>query len=439
MIRNKLHTFIISIVTLVVLFPFPILAETEENSLHYVSLGNSLAAGYLNDGTRGNGYPVYIQNGIEENYGLEVELTNGGVGGYRTVDVLAQLEGNSNNILNAIAEAEILTIDIGANDVLRAVDLENLDESQILIAIETIEQVKHNLKEILKFIKEENPSIKIYVMGYYNALPFYENQDIIQFAISALNNAIKETAQNNGAVYVPTFDAFEGLYEQFLPNPDIHPTEEGYKVIARAFLNKMHSVLHMHQFKGTDGNDGLNGQDGKDGSTWYTGDGLPSEWLGNSDDSYLAKDSGDVYVKSGKSWEFDVNIVGPAGDKGEEGDSKHNKKDNINQTEHKPVENNKNHSNIVVQQSNTIIKEGNNLNSEVSIDKNRAKKTIRQSDKKDEKDQKTINEDPLHGELTSEKEPEPMIKNWLAISYGIATLIFSITAARYLYRIRNVL
>lgn len=51
---------------------------------------------------------------------------------------------------------------------------------------------------------------------------------------------IQETTTATGTMFVPTFTFFEKDYELYLPNKfDIHPNNEGYQVIAGAFMSKI--------------------------------------------------------------------------------------------------------------------------------------------------------------------------------------------------------
>ena len=61
---------------------------------------------------------------------------------------------------------------------------------------------------------------------------------------------------------------------------------------------------------GTDGRDGKDGTDGKDGSSLLTGNGEPSEELGDDGDSYIDLESFDYYVKENGSWLKAGNIKG---------------------------------------------------------------------------------------------------------------------------------
>src|SRR5690606_24575864 len=212
-------------------------ALAERPVLNYVALGDSLAAGFLNSKEFGDGYPEYIAQGIEEKTAYRVNLSNFGVGGYQTVHLLEQLERE--DVQKALKEADIITIDIGANDILSKIgvnfDLTKPEEMQRIVneVTETLLVIKTNIGEIFTKIQQINPDAPIFFMGYYNALPYLEGQDTIEMMMTIFNNMLKETSESFGAIFVSTYEAFVGKYEIYLPNPDdIHPNEEGYRVMA---------------------------------------------------------------------------------------------------------------------------------------------------------------------------------------------------------------
>lgn len=113
-----------------------------------------------------------------------------------------------------------------------------------------------NLETIIEQANEINPDVDIYVLGYYNTLPYLSEgfQKKIIALLQTLNQTIETTAIANGATYVPSYDAFDGRYNELLPNRhDIHPSEAGYQVIAKQFIsilqNKYPPILEEEQPK----------------------------------------------------------------------------------------------------------------------------------------------------------------------------------------------
>lgn len=245
-IFRSIYSFLFSIILILTFFSSQAFAE--KPTLQYVALGDSLAAGFLNSQEIGDGYPVYIKEGIEEETAYHVNLINRGVGGYTTVHLLEQLERG--DVQQELAEADFITIDIGANDILWTIgtdfDLSDPDELQRIVedVSEAILTVRMNVAEILSQIQQLNPDAPIFFMGYYNALPYLDGQDTIEFMMTIFNNTLKEIAESFGTIFVPTYDAFDGKHDIYLPNPlDIHPTKEGYEVIASLFLAEILPIL----------------------------------------------------------------------------------------------------------------------------------------------------------------------------------------------------
>src|SRR5699024_9394842 len=100
-------------------------------------------------------------------------------------------------------------------------------------------EVKSNTEEILKIIDSDNHIVNIYVLIYYNALPHFSDGQLVVIVsmIHEMNEAIENVAEEHRETFIPTFDSIAEKNKEYLPNPiDIHPTKEGYQVIADLFL-----------------------------------------------------------------------------------------------------------------------------------------------------------------------------------------------------------
>jgi lysophospholipase L1-like esterase len=100
------------------------------------------------------------------------------------------------------------------------------------------EAVGANFGKILGAIKSINPNADIYVMGYYNAIP-YVDKNVVAPLLYGLNLAIQTPTDGLGAYFVPTAHLFEAN-NYLVPNSyNIHPNEAGYTAIAGAFLGEI--------------------------------------------------------------------------------------------------------------------------------------------------------------------------------------------------------
>lgn len=210
------------------------------NKVHfdYVALGDSLAAGRTPFGVDEDGYVDILSSRFEQSQ-YNVELDNYGVSGYRTTHILDELFNTTNkkytSLRDSIRDAELVTIDIGANDLLAR--LGEIQKNPAM-AQPVLEAIGKNLFAILSEIDKINPDTKVYVMGYYNPFPHLpeEQQATLLPLLDAFNQTIQSVASTNGDIFVPTAKVIEKHEKEYLPNPlDIHLGIEGYKVVAKEF------------------------------------------------------------------------------------------------------------------------------------------------------------------------------------------------------------
>lgn len=145
-----------------------------KDELNYVALGDSVAAGvvgFLGEDTV-NSYPEYLEASLE-NHGVDVNLNNIAVSGYRRGDVIKQLGEPA--VINMMADADLVTTTIGGNDLLPILKMFDIPYSdfQILLGeagvssfdqttafskygVQTLsnEEVKESLLASLKLITE---------------------------------------------------------------------------------------------------------------------------------------------------------------------------------------------------------------------------------------------------------------------------------------------
>src|SRR5699024_6595715 len=114
---------------LLVFAPISVLADTnEKEKVNYVALGDSLAAGMLYDRSSGTGYVDYITEDLNS-YVYNVNLENKGVPGYTTLDILGELDdGVNENVMVDLKNAHIITLSVGANDLLNALEISKIKQ-----------------------------------------------------------------------------------------------------------------------------------------------------------------------------------------------------------------------------------------------------------------------------------------------------------------------
>lgn len=234
MIVIKKLSKILIVVALLTALPLGVLAHEKE--IDYVALGDSLAAGYTPDYGIDMGYPEYLAKRFEQSQ-YTVDLKNFGVGGYTSHHLLGDIIYNP-TVQAAIREAELVTIDIGANDLLGA-----LRVNPALVG-SALQSVTINIHTILMTIDQLNPNAKVYVMGYYNPFPHWPMEQQVMFLplLDTLNSIIQSAAVSNGDTFVPTEKVIAKKHVKYLTNPtDIHLSKEGYQVLAKEFWKAIDS------------------------------------------------------------------------------------------------------------------------------------------------------------------------------------------------------
>jgi lysophospholipase L1-like esterase len=225
--------------SLIVSIPFSASAKNiNKEHFDYVALGDSLAAGQTPMKSLDKGYVDYLTSRFEQSQ-YNVELDNFGMSGYKTTNILNELFNPLNeknaSLLESISEAELVTIDIGANDLLAQLDAIQKNPA---LAQTVLEGIGKNLFAILSRIDSINPGTKVYVMGYYNPFPHLPEaqQAALLPLLDALNQTIQNMAMMNGDIFVPTANVIGKHEKEYLPNPaDIHLSLEGYQVVAKEF------------------------------------------------------------------------------------------------------------------------------------------------------------------------------------------------------------
>lgn len=254
--------------------------------IDYVALGDSIAAGVRATYGQLPGWELESDFGYTDQ--LAANLADEGVLGKfdetysvsgMTAANLAQITSTAKGQgLARLKTAEIVTLRVGADDLLGllydyfdycvANELTPTQEGamaaleQILMDFDTTSVLLYNnLVTILQNVMAANDQVQVYVMGYYNPLPFitieYGGMTItLDIAAQAINDIIfgaimAVDPMGTNISYVDTLTAINDGYWQYAyvngylladtgsGFPDIHPTETGYQVIATNFWDEI--------------------------------------------------------------------------------------------------------------------------------------------------------------------------------------------------------
>lgn len=246
-IRNLLILVFILIVVYIIYSTF----SPNKSKLNYVALGDSIAEGMNCYNIVDYGYADYIMDHLKNNKRLGTYTKGFSKSGYTTEDLAEDIDNNKNiidlktnetiNIRRALRESDIVTISIGANDLIKglsivefATKLTDLDETK-----EEIDEIADEVESLIISIKQYAKG-QIILIGYYNPLPTYKfaKSQIDEIVIYA-NNKYKEIADKLEIDHINIFELFDAN-PKFLPNSsNIHPNIKGYEAISKEIIKKI--------------------------------------------------------------------------------------------------------------------------------------------------------------------------------------------------------
>ena len=245
---------------------------TDNKNMIYIALGDSLTKGYgLADADNDRFSAVVAQKlnaagigCIERNYGVN-GLTSG--------ELLDMINGGKIGMLDY---ADIITVDIGANDVLHAADeliytnlagntLSADDYSAVCTEEETsLAQCKENTEAIIKALRAVNDHALIVMFTIYNP---YRNVDLDLMVegenltlagftdnlVKRLNENIKDIAYEQVCIVGDWYTAFEinpnnlvnaSYGDGVTTNFDIHPNRDGHAVMGEVCYQAVKSSIN---------------------------------------------------------------------------------------------------------------------------------------------------------------------------------------------------
>jgi lysophospholipase L1-like esterase len=206
----------------------------------YMALGDSLTAGYgAIPQTNGYAYVLYKTGAVDSV--PNTLFTNSAVPGMTSWEVM-----NHQVPQAAIFKPDVVTLTVGGNDLLTI--LNGADPEAVLT------QYGMNLSNILVGLCTAVPDVQIYVGNLYTVplpnLPDVDDvviafNEVVEKVVSRVNGASPTIGWGCGIGIADLYSAFQGqsrllLIERNQADPfEIHPTNAGYKVMAKAFRDAM--------------------------------------------------------------------------------------------------------------------------------------------------------------------------------------------------------
>lgn len=205
----------------------------------YVSLGDSLAVGVGATEPRERGFAPLYRDALEERTGQEVRFVQLGVSGETSESFIGSYpdaEGSqlarAEKALDGVPRLHV-SLSIGGNDLLRTAELPDSEREEALDAY------AENLGFILgKLRSASEPDARIATLALYNPAPGTFTDEWV----GKLNARTRAVAQEHGVEVAAADRAFQGREDVLIHwerYRDIHPTDEGYEVLAGEFATAL--------------------------------------------------------------------------------------------------------------------------------------------------------------------------------------------------------
>lgn len=213
--------------------------EVTEEKVNLVSLGDSITYGYNLQNPQSEAFPYLIGDG-------SLEVTNLGVPGWTSGQLLNAVTTDA-SFTGALAEADIVTLNIGSNDLLQAVGIqEALASGTFEVTPElqqkvqaTALQMGQSLQGIIQAIRTQTTA-PIVLYNLYNPFgsnvenEFLNNLHVFgEQVIQQVNSAIISPFQAvQGVFLVDAYNSFNGNQASYIIPGDVHPNVAGQQSLA---------------------------------------------------------------------------------------------------------------------------------------------------------------------------------------------------------------
>ncbi|MEH7224408.1 GDSL-type esterase/lipase family protein [Bacillus sp. JJ1566] len=199
--------------------------------LHIASIGDSLTKG-VGDETKQGGYTSLLEEKLlNEKDVKSVNLQNFGVRGHKTSDLLNRLENEK--VQKGIADADIIIITIGGNDIMKIVK-ENLFDLSLNVFQKEQEKYEDSLQKVLETIRNNNRDAEIVLVGIYNPFGWFID---LSTEINTIVDNWNEGSQSilskfDHTKFVVVDDVFSQSSDNLLSEDEFHPNSKGYELMS---------------------------------------------------------------------------------------------------------------------------------------------------------------------------------------------------------------
>lgn len=228
----------------------------------YIALGDSLSEGAGASDARATGFVPLVHESLDGgpallNLGHSGDTSDDLLAHGHLDDAVAEIE-RRNGDDNTDNDVTLVTLEIGGNDLLRLYftlvitgrcpDVESsINDPACTEPLRAVlDAFEPNLVTALDALQEADPSLRIVLLTLYNPFPedaragpvgdlSLEGMAETPFE-EGLNDIVRRQAEAHGVIIAEVYAPFQGRSDELISGDDIHPNDDGYRVIADAVI-----------------------------------------------------------------------------------------------------------------------------------------------------------------------------------------------------------
>ncbi|WP_342045458.1 GDSL-type esterase/lipase family protein [Bacillus sp. OTU530] len=209
--------------------------QLNKPELNHLALGDSIIRGI--GAGENESFVDRFSDMLEQQTNKPIVLQNEGVAGMTSSELNALLQ--TGKLDESIQKADIITINIGGNDIIHSVRNKNY-----LQAIQSFDALQaafvDNLAQITTKVNELNPKAIVVLLELYNPLePGSELYSLADQLLPKWNVKLYEAASRfSSSIVIETTKVINGKHLQYLSEDGVHPNALGYDAISKQMLQQ---------------------------------------------------------------------------------------------------------------------------------------------------------------------------------------------------------
>lgn len=226
------------VLILIIFLTFIIYKANDDNLIDYMSIGDSISLGINSYGNNTFGYNDYLKTYLENNNLLHKYNSYYSKNDYTIEELTNDINNNktiiyddkSYNIKKEIREADLITISIGMDNLVKILNKDYKEFNDIKKDIDDMCYEMDNLIKIITSLAKP----KIILVGYYN--PFNNYNYLNNQIFAYINDKYNDISKKYAITYLDIYEEIK-KDKNYLPNKnDYHLTSKGYLKIAREII-----------------------------------------------------------------------------------------------------------------------------------------------------------------------------------------------------------